>query len=211
MYSYQGDFEAHITVGELQGDQLAYFKLVCQDLGVKPILIQLSRGKHVMQPMTSSNHAGTLEQVVTRLKEIAEEFRHPKNSWNVTRIKVEAAPWNTDIPQNNNEASKHPETNYFEYHLKLLLGGEEERITAKYACELHGAHLSSNAFKKRSDGKIENFATMRSYGTGKAEAELLFEAFRQDMEKSQIEVGKSVLEYTVYDTNLGLDDAWLEE
>ena len=208
MKNFAGDFESHVTVEALPPDQVKKFQDACLEIGVKPILIELSRGDTPVHPMTAGKHRGRLPDVIEYLEnDVAAHLRH--RGFKVSRIKVEAAPWNEEIPLTNTEAEQCPD-NYFEFHLKVLLDSMERYDELAGICEQHVTHLSSNAFKKREDGKLEYFTTMRCYNMGRTVAQVEFTGLAPAIKMAGFETCSEVCEYTVYDTNLSLDDAWLE-
>jgi hypothetical protein len=231
MHAYKGFFEAHITLAQMQASEMARFAQFCTENAIKPIQIELSRGDFALQQMTSSVHEGEFAQVLAEVQGIAESLR--RQDFNVTRVKLEASPFNEGLPTDCAEVAQHPAENYFEHHLKLLLPtrltpspspkargeileeapllgrgvGGEAKLTQ--ICEAHQAHLSRNAFKHREDGQAERFVTLRHYGLGRQEATEALHALRADIEKNGFQVLKTITEYCVYDDHVGLDANWL--
>ncbi|MEM7039123.1 MAG: hypothetical protein AAF570_19255, partial [Bacteroidota bacterium] len=111
---YHGLFEAHITIQPIQGPQSIVFQNLCKDLKVKPIQIELPEGDVPVQPMTCSTHKGDYSDVRQEVYALAWELA--RGGFEVTRVKIEAAPFNDDIPQNKAEAAQHSAQNYFEHH-----------------------------------------------------------------------------------------------
>ena len=73
----------------------------------------------------------------------------------------------------------------------------------------HGAHLSKNARKLRSDGQAERFVTLRVYGAGRRSADDKFAALLAELEATGLPLGQRIREYTVYDSDVGVDRGWL--
>jgi hypothetical protein len=209
MQSYKGVFEAHITLAPLQVGEAFKFMHFCQENELKPVQIELSRGSHTLQQMTASVHEGTYENVLQEVQGIAQKLRI--EGFNVTRIKLEASPFNEGLPENNAETVLHAAENYFEHHLKLLLPADlgKMQTTLEHLCEQHQAHLSRNAFKKRQDGMQERFVTLRHYGLGRQEAYEALHILRSCLEKASFQVLKIISEYCVYDDHVALDSNWL--
>lgn len=209
MYAYKGFFEAHITLAQMQADEMSRFAQFCVENALKPIQIELARGNFALQQMTSSVHEGEFAQVLADVQRIAESLR--RQDFTVTRVKLEASPFNEGLPADCTEVAQHHAENYFEHHLKLLLptdlAGKADSLTQ--ICEAHHAHLSRNAFKHREDGQAERFVTLRHYGLGRQKATQALQALRTEIEKNGFQVLKTITEYCVYDDHVGLDANWL--
>ena len=129
-----GLFEAHVTVDPLNSAERERFSRFCSEAEVKPILIELPAGDVPVQPMTSSIHRGDYDQVFKQVQQLAARLQAA--GFNVTRIKIEAAPTNSGIPRTEAQVALYPETNYFEHHLKVLLASPEERQILSGVCEI---------------------------------------------------------------------------
>lgn len=205
--TYSGLFEAHITVDLCGKKEKEMFQSLCEQLQVKPIQIELSGGDVSGQPMTCSRHEGDFSAVYQQVLELAETIN---THFTVIRTKIEAYPLNKGIPKNNKEAEKHSDKNYFEHHIKLLLSERQPMLPLLKICEKYKAHLSKNAFKELSHGVFENFITVRAYQAGREEARARFQALEDALKNAQFTLLKSVTEYCVYDSNVGLDNNCLE-
>lgn len=205
--TYAGLFEAHVTVAAGDADTLERFRVVCVELGVKPVLIVLPRGVVRSQPMANLIRRGTLSEAHQGATELASALE--ERGFSIVRVKIEAAPDNLDIPDTDEQAKSHSPGNYFEYHAKLLLGDETALEPIRQACEPHRAHLSANAFKRTDGGRIERFVTLRVYQAGRREADRRLSDLLRSLEAIGHTPVKVVCEYCVYDSNLPLDDGWL--
>lgn len=205
---FQGLFEAHITV-KLSSD-VEQFNSICHSMDIKPIVIQLDRGRVQTQVMTCSRHSGTFQAIWGEVQNITTILK--SNDLEITRIKIEAHPDNLGVPSSLLEARELSSENYFEYHLKVLMN-PMDRPKLLSICEKYQAHLSHNAFKIRADVtkplSYENFVTCRSYQLGKKEANQHFEALAQSIQDLGIPILKQFMEYCIYDSNLELDKGWL--
>lgn len=204
---YAGLFETHLTVAPLDVEGLTRFESACAVLGVKCVRIELARGHTRSQPMTGSHAAGTLTHVLSLAHTLAQELA--EHGFVVTRIKIEAAPTNADLPDSDADALRHPATNYYEHHVKLLLPTEADLEPLTLLCQRHAAHLSTNAFKSRDDGQCERFVTVRAYGVGRATAEARVENLLAYLTLAGYAIVKRVAEYCVYDSNEEIDAGWL--
>lgn len=167
-----GDFEIHLTVALRDDADLERWRACCEAQHIKCVHIVLDRGAQVSQPMTSARLHGTLLQAWTAAQQAVELLEDAQ--FDVTRVKIEAAPQCEGIPQTDADMLAWPAACYFEHHAKLLLPMGKAPAAL---CELHGAHLSRNAFKEREDGWQERFATLRWYGVGWLSAREAFQAF----------------------------------
>ena len=203
-----GAFEAHITVSARSEEDLRRFRAFCDAASVKCIFIELGRGEEVFQPMTASYHHGTLRQAREEVRAMARALA--AEGFDVTRLKLEALGKNRDIPEDDATARAQP-ANYFEFHVKALLPtGSTELDALRARCERHGAHLSRNARKVREDGASERFVTLRVHGLGRANADARFTALLQELAGMGLTLTQRLREWTVYDSNHGLDRGWLE-
>ncbi|MBZ4421903.1 hypothetical protein [Myxococcus sp. RHSTA-1-4] len=202
-----GAFEAHITVSARSEEDLRRFRAFCDAAAVKCIFIELGRGEEPFQPMTASYHHGTLRQAREEVQAMARTLA--AEGFDVTRMKLEALGKNRDIPEDDAAARAQP-ANYFEFHVKVLLpAGVSDVEGLRSRCEKHGAHLSRNARKVREDGASERFVTLRVYGLGRANAEARFTALLEDLAGTGLTLTHRLREWTVYDSNHGLDRGWL--
>ncbi len=204
--SYKGTFEAHITV---KADNLAVrekFNLLCRQLGIKCVLIELSEGVTRFQPMTASYYHGTFQDVIQKINQTAQKIADA--GFEVTRIKIEAMVSNQDIPISDMEAQKLPKSNYFEFHVKAILSADENLEMLRKYCLQYDAHLSANTFKKLCDGKQQRFITMRVYSTGYKSAQTRFDMLLLYLKSKGFKLSQQQREYTVYDNNLNLDVGW---
>lgn len=206
--AFAGMFESHVTVELADADALGRFREACAELGVKCILIELPRGVTRSQPMTSRVHRGTLDQARREAMELAGALS--ARGFPALRVKIEAAPDNRDIPETDEQASRLAPGHYFEYHVRLTLPGGEATDRVRAACQPHGAHVSANALRQLAGGQSERFVTLRCHGVGRATAEARMAALRGSLEGTGYPLGPTVREYCVLDSNLALDDGWLE-
>ncbi|MBV6623993.1 MAG: hypothetical protein KI793_13830 [Rivularia sp. (in: Bacteria)] len=205
--SYKGTFEAHITVSANNSAFTEKFNQLCRDLNVKCVFIQLPQGATRYQLMTASYHHGDFKAVLQQINQIAQKIK--KADFEIIRIKIEAMVSNRDIPQQDIEAQKLPSSNYFEFHVKAILSASENLQVLRKYCLQHDAHLSTNAFKKLTDGKQQRFITMRVYGVGYKSAQKRFDNLLLHLKAKGFKFSQQQREYTVYDSNLSLDAGWI--
>jgi hypothetical protein len=124
------------------------------------------------------------------------------------RVKIEAAPWNQGVPEQDSDAV---DERYFEHHVKLLLPDATAGTLVALARLLqpHQARLSTNARRQRADGRHERFVTQRCHRAGRITAKARLERLLAAL--SEHEILEVEEEYVVLDSNLELDRGWLEE
>ncbi|BCM92867.1 hypothetical protein IAD21_04751 [Abditibacteriota bacterium] len=204
---FKGEFETHVTLalaGQEEFESLSHWS---HKRNLKCTHIVLDRGVTASQPMLTLESRGTLESTLQQ----AEALRHDceKAGFQVSRVKLEVAPWNPDVPSTS--AKARPQERYFEHHIKLLLSSAANLSPLNAAITGHGAHLSRNARRTRDDGQQERFVTQRCYGVGRQEARDAFDALMQAIRALSVPIVETEEEYVVYDSNLALDAGWLEE
>ncbi len=206
MPTCDGAFEAHITVETQSLDELDRFRQTCSELTLKFIEIVLPRGTTTHQPMTASYHRGDFAAVRTEVQQLAGALAGA--GFAVLRVKIEATGAHRNVPRTDADAKTTPH-NYFEYHVKALLAVGADLSPLVALVSPHGAHISRNARRIRSDGLAEHFVTLRSYGAGKPTADAKFAALRSTLVSAGYRLVEAVCEYTVYDSNTSVDAGWL--
>jgi len=204
-------YEFHVTVTphERNPDE---FREICAAIGVKAIVLDLgvNRGIELSDYMTSSTqmlHAD--RDAAQELERIAREMKSA--GLNVVRRKIETAPWHPQAPQVEGEAM--PEGSYFEAHLGVLVG---EESVAVFRSDLQDEdatkdlHLSRNAFKQASDGRVVMMATLRDYDSPYIDFAERVARAQQSIEAMGLSLDKApITEFALYDSNAHHDDAWM--
>src|SRR4028119_1202234 len=205
---FTGEFETHITVGLKDSNQFEALQAWGIARGLKFIHIVLDRGIHVSQLMLTRHGKGGL----TDQLKIASDSSKSLNAegLSVARIKIEAAPWNQDVPQSNAEAVNHPGDRYFEHHIKLLLEPSANILPLIDLAEKHSAHLSRNLFQTRSDQYHERFVTQRCISVGRVEAQQQLQTLLKAIATLRYVAIDVEAEFVVYDSNLDLDAGWIQ-
>lgn len=204
---FEGEFESHVTLrlaDVRQADELAAW---AAGRGVKFTHILLSRGTMPSQPMLTRQGRGTLEGELAAARDLAEAAT--ADGFVVVRVKVEAAPWNRGVPASDVEAAGHPPSRHFEHHVKLVLPPAADLTGLAAVAGRHGAHLSSNARRTRSDGKQERFVTQRCHAVGRDTAGWRLDALLVDLKRLGHEPAEVDREFVVVDSNAAVDDGWL--
>ncbi|MFK0045685.1 hypothetical protein ACIQU4_16450 [Streptomyces sp. NPDC090741] len=187
------EYETHVTVRCPDPGELARLEAWAGGRGLKVTHILLARGRMVSQPMLTLPDRDGHEALVPRLRAAG---------FDPVRVKVEAIPWTADRPG--------PGGGYFEHHLKLLLPTDFDRAALETLVTPHGAHLSWNARRRLPEGRHERFVTQRWRGTAQ-EATASCDALIADLMDAGYEIRSEEREFVLYDSNLSVDDGWIEE
>jgi NTP pyrophosphatase (non-canonical NTP hydrolase) len=207
-------FEIHVTVSannmkEKLGREVSfsvdYFKEICQEIGVKPIVLDLENsGESVMQDvMTSSKVVGDNSSAIAECKRISKELKEA--GFEVIREKIETVPFHPYAPQK--EGEEMPGGCYFEAHIGCIIS-PEQKDTLQDVANMYGAHLSRNFFKKLDEGKFINMITLRSYDYIYSDFESEVTGLKGDLKTFDIEYEKVITEFAIYDTKVSHDFLW---
>lgn len=192
-------FEIHITTDFLASNRQKEFIDFCISREAKPLMIELSKGEFINQPMFNkviySNELGNILSIATELSKSLDS-----QNFRVKRLKIE-------IPANNSDLFKEYSTNfdkYFEWHCKINYTQTDRLIEL---CEKHKVHLSLNSLRNETN---QRFITLREFET-KHKFEKRISALLDDLNNGMWEVLKQQLEYCIYDNNNFLDNGWLPQ
>lgn len=201
-----GALESHLTVScrEQDTERLAAWA-AARGLGFTHIL--LARGRTPSQPMLNLRAEGSAVEQVRAALGVADELT--AHGFRVVRIKTEAAPWASGVPQDDVAGRAGDPALHFEHHVKLLLPADHDRSRLEAVVVPHTAHLSRNARRSRADGRQERFVTQRCHRVGRATAGRRLTALLDSLRAEQHPVLEVEREYVLHDTNLGLDDGWI--
>jgi len=204
---FSGELETHLTVHLEEPDQMEALRQWGAEHGLKCTHILLDRGRHPSQPMLTRRARGDLASELASASRLVSVLG--RRGLAVRRVKIEAAPWNRDVPQTCAEAARQPLERYFEQHVKLLLQPDADYGALGDLAGRHAAHLSRNALRQRPDGQEERFVTQRCRGVGRLKARQRLEALVHELSS----LGHAVLdveeEYVVYDSNEAIDAGWI--
>lgn len=198
----RGAFEAHLTIEAEDVERRAAFAALCAAVDVKCVLIELARGAHPSQPMTSSRHRGELAAVIDEVEALYAQIC--AGGFAVVRVKLEADASAEGVPRGGD--------GYDEFHAKLRLPAamaEQERARLVELCAAAGAHLSRNDRERDAAGDATRFVTMRVYGAERAVAVSAFAALVETLAAAGYPVASVKAEYTIYDSRSALDAGWL--
>ncbi|AZS76897.1 hypothetical protein DDE74_37685 [Streptomyces lydicus] len=208
--AFVGEFEVHLTVRD-DGDHEAAGQLAAYAAAhhLKCVHILLEQGEVPSQPMLTLHGAGTYEEVRSQAVTKADGLRAA--GFDVVRTKIEATPWSDGVPGTDEEAADLGPDYYFEHHLKLVLARSAPVGSLLALAVAHGAHLSRNARRARSDGRVERFVTQRCRRVGLATAGQRLDALSGQLRAAGHRIASVEREFVVHDGNLALDVGWLDE
>ncbi|MFD9904342.1 hypothetical protein [Streptomyces sp. NPDC059063] len=203
-----GALETHVTVAcpAPDVDRLARWA-AARGLGCTHIV--LARGTTPSQPMVNLRATGSAAGQLRAAGRIVTGLA--QSGFRAVRIKTEAAPWADGVPQDDAAAARQDPALHFEHHVKLLLPPGHDRDALAALAVPHAAHVSWNARRTRADSREERFVTQRCHGVGRATAEARLSALLADLtDLADVDVLEVEREFVLYDTNLALDDGWIE-
>lgn len=190
-------FEIHITSRELREAETGAFINLCDQLHAKPLLIELSRGQYVQQPMlTKVIKAHSWDEVAEQVDLLVKYMDAAEMG--ARRVKVE-------IPAIHAAAfpAKEEFAAYFEWHGKVNYADIPGLMQL---CTVHSVHLSLNALKEQAGSR---FITLREHGSRQVFEERIAH-LRNDLLKGSWTITKEQSEYCIFDNNELLDMGWLQ-
>ncbi|MEU9393615.1 hypothetical protein AB0D86_26890 [Streptomyces sp. NPDC048324] len=210
MTDFAGEFETHLTVvcGSMAGDE-GRIRRWAERHHVKYTRIVLDRGATPDQPMLTVRGHGVLQAQREAALVWTERLR--AEGVDVARVKIEAAPWNEDVPWTAAEAQELPPGCYFEHHAKLVLLDEAEVTVVRALAERHSAHVSRNARRDLHGRGHERFVTQRCRGVGRTEARGRLDALLDALATAGFKAVEVEEEFVVHDDRPALDSGWINE
>ena len=192
----RGGFEAHLTVDT---DRKADFEVLCGELGVDCVGIELPDGVHRAQPMTASHHRGELGVVIAEVEAL--HARIVAAGFTIVRTKLEALASNEGVPPAD-------DAGYFEFHVKVQVDPMRLDALARIARSC-GGRLSRND-RRRDAAGLQRFVTMRVYRATRMAAEAQLDVLLAALDAGGFDRAGIAREYTLYDSRVELDAGWLE-
>lgn len=190
-------FEIHITIENVTSQTVQVFQGLCNQLGGKAILIELSRGEHISQPMfTKVFSTNNIDEVFSFADRIIRIFT--SDNFQYKRLKIE-------IPVTSYAlfTKTYPDLFcYFEWHGRIKYH-DPELLTQ--LCNSHHAHLSRNALKSDPERR---FITLREHSTI-AVFVFKIEQLLHTLNLNNYFVEKQQSECCIFDSKEMLDAGWL--
>lgn len=209
--TYPLPYEIHITVGSgTDGLDLDYFKETCKNIGVKPLLIDMHDrmgGTVMLDAQTSSVFMGDNTGAINEARRISDALHG--SGFTPVREKIETVPWHPAAPSLKHNNPSMPQDCYFEAHFNIVVN-DERKDALRAALAGTDAHLSRNAFKMINDTDYVIMATLRHHdGTYERFTEAC-EWLVTHLKDSGFDVPKTITEFSIYDTKISHDSAWLK-
>lgn len=205
---FTGEFETHITVGLNDLDEVKRLHKWSANHGLKCLHIVLDRGVTESQPMLTRHGWGDFTNELGIAVALCQSLK--AEGFSAVRIKMEVASGNQGVPQSTSEARNHPQDRYFEHHIKLLLESSTEMEALVKLAEQHSAHLSRNVLRTRSDNYHERFVTQRCMAVGRDQAQQQLQKLLDAIAALEYSVMEVEEEFVIYDSNLGIDQDWIQ-
>lgn len=156
---FTGELETHLTVCLSKEKSIDKLRDWGAARGLKCLHIVLEQGNTPSQPMLTRRSTGKLTDEIAAAEHLKELLI--AGGFPVSRIKIEAAPWNEDVPQAAAEIKDHLLQRYFESHIRILCSKKANKSELIETITKHSAHLSRNALRRRDDELEERFVTQR--------------------------------------------------
>lgn len=199
-------YELHITVAE--APDVEAFRLACHAAQVKPILLDLqTRGDAVIKDvMTSSVVFGANSDALAALE--AQTKVLEAHGLRVVRKKIETVPWHPAAPSLAHANPVMPKDCYFECHFGLKLPASAPTEDLRALAQQLGCHMSRNTFKRTSD-YIVLMLTYRDYEGPYESVTAAVDRIAHALRDAGYDVDKEIVEFSLYDTKVHHDAAWL--
>jgi hypothetical protein len=192
------NYEIHITASVMEGS-MDKFRAVCEELGVKPIVIDANPLKDVM----TSYRMQTDDQNFVFTEMTRQMIVLAAKGFYAMRTKVE-----TDL---THPAALTPLPNqYFESHLQVWTQ-EDQLEDLKELAQGLDFHVSRNAFKPPVEGRHIRMVTVRQYHTNPERFTTRITALRKVLSTQGYEFAKDMeIEFALYDSNSSHDFPWIQ-
>lgn len=190
-------YETHLTLDSPPGNGIESARAWAIESGLKWTEIELSHGKHQLQPMITFFGSGSLEAQRETARQIEEQLQ--PLGLQVVRFKTETAASPTQIAATGQ---------YFECHIKLHLRSPEDWDALLHVAQKNPAHVSRNARRVRDDGTHERFLTLRSYDCDGVEAQKEVQDLINALNEQGLKIIETESEFVLFDSNLDLDAGW---
>lgn len=203
-------FELHITVKITNSTQQTKFVNFCNEIGLKPIILENIGVDFVMlDVMTETKLFGNNRYAYETLKEISKGIQNA--GFEVVREKIETVPWHPASPHENGSVEKMPENGYFEAHLSYDIPIEKFDSALRRFQDNEELKVSKS-LTKSTDSMVRVFVTIRTYKD-------MYEEFVKNVERCKVYIGRwigmepiaELHEFSIYDTDVSHDAKWIGE
>lgn len=195
-------YETHVTVRCDSAAESGRLSRWAAAAGLKLTHIVLARGRMPSQPMLTLTGSPSYADESARADEVTARLR--ADGFEPVRVKIESTPWAPEVPREPCGGER-----YFEHHVKLLLAAGSDLGALAARVVPHGAHLSWNARRAHGGGWHERFVTQRCRGVDAEGAGRALERLLRELDG--LEVVDVEREFVLFDSDVSVDDGWLEE
>lgn len=195
----KGIFEVHlITKPEFQTQLFGYITNINDKrlIRPRPTCAYALYGNYPNQPMLTFWTNGTVEEVRQTVHDI--ELDMGRKNIPIIRTKIEAMAHNEGVP--NQCVDDH----YFEFHFKVTIHNTTDWNKLVELLTPFGAHLFYNPYNKN----MIPIVTIRRY-TSLTDLENVYNEVSELLKNNNFEHEDPEKEYSVYDSNVLLDQNWL--
>ncbi|MGQ4328515.1 hypothetical protein [Streptomyces hayashii] len=195
-------YETHVTVRCAGPDEARRLRRWAAAAGLKLTHMVLARGRMREQPMLTLSGDRSCAEASARARDAV--ARLVADGFHPVRVKTESTPWAPEVPLLPCEDER-----YFEHHVKLRLAADADLPALAARVLPHRAHLSWNARRVGAGGLHERFVTQRCRGVDAEGAELALQRLLTEL--AGCEVLSVEREFVLYDSDVTIDDGWIEE
>lgn len=206
---YPLPYEIHITVQ--RPTNMLVFKMACEELNVKPLVIDLQKDEEVIMQdvMTSSVHYGDNRSAYDTAMGLRYDLS--MKGYCVDRVKIETVPWHPAAPSRDDDKYVMPQDSYFESHLRIKTNNDKSNLNfLERTAKKFNAHLSRNFFKKLNDNEYIIMMTLRSTDKTRERFKEIVDELKHYLTLTGYIVDKVEVEFAVYDTKISHDKAWID-
>lgn len=200
------NLETHITIATASEKHVELARNYAINGQLKWTYIELDNGRFQSQPMITFWKPGSLDDQLSRAKEIRNDLL--SIGVETVRVKVECEASNLSNIFKDNDSVKH-HSGYFECHLKIKLNHVAEVESLRKFVLDYDARLSSNARRHLSGRTSEWFVTQRAHNSSAEKAKNQNNKLVSALKGKNFVITESESEYVLFDSNLKLDKGWL--
>lgn len=195
----QGTFEVHlITNPDCQTKLFGYITNLTNKnlIRPRPTCAHALYGDYPIQPMLTFWINGTINDIIDVVNDITMDMI--KHDIPIIRTKIEAMAHNKGVPNICEDES------YFEFHFKIEITNTKEWNDIVKLITPFGGHLFYNPYNKT----LNPIVTLRRY-TSLDDLETTYDIVKTILETNNYKLSSLEKEYSVYDSNVYLDQNWL--
>ncbi|MFJ2439091.1 hypothetical protein ACIOWG_01195 [Streptomyces sp. NPDC087658] len=205
----EGEFTTRLTVRTDCPDRAAPLGEWAAAHGLALTPGVLDRGRTPSRPTLVLRGTGCLDEQRRAAERCV--LRLAEAGFTVVRTKLEAAPWNTGVPQTDAEAATLPARCHFEHRVTLRLPIPYDTTRLTTAVQRYSAHVSRDARRALPGGVQERSVTQQVRGAGRPAARARLDALLDGLVGAGFQPADVEEEFVLYDDNPAVDGGWVEE